>query len=141
MYSFIYNAGKLALLKGEVQPLADTLRAALVTEDYVADKDAHAFFADVSHEVSGTGYTAGGKALTGLSLSQDNANDRAAVLAANVVWPVGAFTARAAVLYKDTGNPATSPLLAYMNFGGDHTVSGEDFNLEWSPEGVIYLGE
>lgn len=141
MYSFIYNAGKLTLLKGQVQPLADTLRAALVTGDYVADKDAHTFFADVSHEVSGTGYTAGGAALTGISLSQDNANDRAALLADNVVWPVSAFTAHAAVLYKDTGNPATSPLLAYLNFGGDHTVSGEDFNLEWSPEGVLYLGE
>ncbi|MCW5874161.1 MAG: hypothetical protein KIS88_05895 [Anaerolineales bacterium] len=141
MYSFIYNAGKLALLKGEVQPLADTLRAALVTEEYVADKDAHEVLADISHEVTGGGYTSGGKALASVSLAQDNANDRAAILADNVVWPVGAFTARAAVLYKDTGNPATSPLLAYMNFGGDHTVSGEDFNLEWSPEGVLYLGE
>lgn len=141
MYSSVYNAGKLALLKGQVQPLADTLRVALVTDAYVADKDAHAFFADITHEVSGTGYTAGGKALTSVALSQDNANDRAALLADNVVWPVSAFTARAAVLYKDSGNPATSPLLAYMNFGGDHTVSGEDFNLEWSPEGVMYLGE
>ena len=141
MYSFIYNAGKLALLKGQVQPLADTLRAALVTDAYVADKDAHQFYADISHEVTGTGYTAGGKALTTVSLTQDNANARAALLADNVVWPVGAFTARAAVRYKDSGSPATSPLLAYMNFGGDHMVSGEDFNLEWSPEGVIYLGE
>lgn len=141
MYSFIYNAGKLALLKGEVQPLAHTLRAALVTDAYLANKDAHAVFADISHEVTGTGYTGGGKALSGVTLVQDNANDRAALKADNVVWSVGAFTARAAVLYKDTGNPATSPLLAYMNFGGDHTVSGDDFNLEWSPEGVIYLGE
>lgn len=141
MYSFIYNAGKLALLKGEVQPLTDTLRAALVTQSYAADKDAHAVFADISHEVVGTGYSAGGKVLTGLALAQDNANDRAVLQADNLVWPVGAFTARAAVLYKDSGSAATSPLLAYLNFGGDHTVSGEAFYLEWSPEGVLYLGE
>ncbi|MBX3002324.1 MAG: hypothetical protein KIT29_03600 [Anaerolineales bacterium] len=141
MYSFIYNAGKLAWLKGEVQPLLDALRVALVTAEYVANKDSHQVFADISNEVVGTGYSAGGQLLSGVVLTQDDANDRAVLQANSPLWAVGAFTARAALLYKDSGNPATSPLLAYMNFGADHTVSGEDFNLEWSPEGVLYLGE
>lgn len=141
MFSFLYNAGKLAILRGDVQPLVDLLKVALVGSAYSADKDAHAVFADLSDEVSGSGYTAGGQALSDVSLTQDDANDRAVLGATASVWPVASFSARGAVLYKDSGSPATSPLLAYLDFGTLHTVSGEDFYLEWNPEGVLYLGE
>jgi hypothetical protein len=141
MFSFIYNAGKVALLSGAIQPLTDTLKVALVTASYAANKDSHDYFNDVTNEISGTGYTAGGKALSGISVAQDNANDRAALQASTVTWTVGTFTARGAVLYKATGNPATSPLIAFMDFGANLSVAGQDFNLEWNPHGVIYLGE
>jgi hypothetical protein len=141
MFSILYNAGKAAILRGDINPLSDTLKVALVTASYTADKDNHDFFNDVSGEVSGTGYTAGGKTLASLAVTQDNANDRAVLTAATAVWAVASFSARGAVLYKATGNPATSPLLAYMDFGITHTVSGEDFYLEWNPSGIIYLGE
>jgi hypothetical protein len=141
MFSFLYNAGKAAILRGDVAPLVDALKVALVTESYVADKDAHAFFADLSGEVAGSGYTAGGQALASVAVSQDDANDRAVLTADTLVWPVASFTARAAVLYKDSGSPAASPLLAYLDFGLNQTVSGEDFYLEWNPDGIIYLNE
>lgn len=141
MFSFIYNSAKFAILSGAIQPLVDTLKVALVTSAYSANKDGHDYFNDVTGEVSGTGYTASGKALSGLSLSQDNANDRAALLASNLSWSVGTFTARGAVLYKASGSAATSPLIAYMDFGADRSVAGQDFNLEWNPNGLIFLGE
>jgi hypothetical protein len=119
----------------------DTLKVALVTSSYTANKDGHDYFDDVTSEVSGTNYTAGGKTLAGISLSQDNANERAALLASNLTWSVATFTARGAVLYKATGNPATSPLIAYMDFGVDRSVAGQDFNLEWNPNGLLFLGE
>jgi hypothetical protein len=141
MFSFLYNAGKLAILSGAIQPLVHTLKVALVTAAYMASKDGHDFFNDVSGEVSGTGYAAGGQALSGVSLAQDNAADRAGLHASDLTWAVGTFIARGAVLYKDSGNPATSPLIAFMDFGENRSVAGQDFTLEWNPDGDIILGE
>lgn len=76
-----------------------------------------------------------------LTVGQDNVNDRAAVHGDDVTWPLATFTARAAVIYKATGSPATSPLIAFLDFGEDKIVSGEDFSLDWNSEGIFYLGE
>lgn len=141
MISYLYNAGKVALLRGQIDLAGGAIKVALVTSDYVVDKDNHDFFNDITNEVSGTGYTAGGKALAGAAVSQDNANDRAVFDANDLVWSVATFTARAAVLYKSTGSAATSPLIAFIDFGEDRSVSGEDFSIVWHQDGILYLGE
>lgn len=141
MFSFLYNSGKLALLNGDVDLDADTIKVALVGSGYSANKDTHDFFNDVSSEVSGTGYTSGGKTLVSPALSQDNLNDRAVLSADDLTWTLASFTARAAVVYKATGSAANSPLIAFLDFGADVTVSGEDFTLSWHPEGILYIGE
>lgn len=141
MFSFLFNSSKLALLNGDIDLAADTIKVALVGSGYSADKDAHEFFDDVTDEVSGTGYTAGGKTLVNAALAQDNVNDRAVLSADDLTWPLATLTTRAAVVYKSTGNPATSPLIAYLDFGADETVNGEDFTIVWHQDGVLYLGE
>jgi len=69
-------------------------------------------------EITGSGYTAGGKVLT---ISQvptyDAANDTAYVNFANVVWNPASFTARAALIYNSTTNAA----VAVIDFGSDKT--------------------
>jgi hypothetical protein len=141
MISYLYNAGKVALLRGNIDLAGGAIKVALVTSGYLADKDAHDFFNDVTNEVSGAGYAAGGKTFTGAAVNQDNTNDRAVLVANNVVWPVAAFTARAAVLYKSTGNAATSALIAFIDFGEDRAVSGQDFSIVWHQDGILYIGE
>jgi hypothetical protein len=76
-----------------------------------------------------------------LAVAKDNANNRAGLHGDDVVWSLATFTARAAVLYKATGSPGTSPLIAFMDFGEDKIMSGEDFSLNWNSEGILYLGE
>jgi len=69
-------------------------------------------------EITGTGYTAGGKTLT---VSQvpvyDASNDTAYVSFANVVWSPASFTARAALIYNST----TGAAVAVLDFGSDKT--------------------
>lgn len=77
MTSILYNSAKTALLNGGIDLLSDTLKVALVTASYVPDVDTHQYYDDVTDEISGTGYTAGGKTLTGKTITQDDANDRA----------------------------------------------------------------
>jgi hypothetical protein len=124
----------------------------LVTSSYSPDKDAHEDCADVTNEVTGTGYSGGGEELTWTdeiafpsgqsdAVSQDNINDRAEFDADDVIWGSSTITARAAILYKDSGTPSTSPLIAYIDFGNDFSASDEDFTIEWDGEGILYLGE
>lgn len=141
MTNIIYNKGKTKILNAGIDLLSDTIKCALVTSSYTPDKDAHVFFDDITNEVSGTGYTAGGKALANKAINQDDTNNRAEFDADDVIWTVSTLTARAAVLYKDTGTDSTSPLIAYIDFDTDYTTSGTDFTIEWDAEGIFYLGE
>ncbi len=141
MVNLIYNKGKTEILNGAIDLLTDTIKVALVTSSYSPNKDTHDYFDDVTNEVSGTGYTAGGKALANKSVTQDDTNDRAEFDTDDVTWTVSTITARAVVLYKDSGTASTSPLLAYIDFGDDYTTLGEDFTVEWDTEGILYLGE
>ena len=141
MSSFIYNSAKLRILQGVFDFTSDEFKVALVASAYSPDKDAHEFFVDLTNEVTGTNYTSGGKVLQNILLSQDDENDRAILDADNLVWAVATFTARAAVIYKNTGSAATSPLLAYIDFDEDLEAAGEDFILQWHQDGIMSLGE
>lgn len=140
MSSLVYNGAKEALLNGGFDFASDDLKVALVTGAYTADIDADEFFADISNEVSGTGYSSGGKSLSNVSVGRDDANDRAYLDADDLTWTLATFTARAAVMYQNTGTPGTSRLLAYVDFDEDKISSGQDFTIEWHAEGILYLG-
>ena len=139
---FLYNAAKTALLNNSLDLLSDTFNVALMTDNYIPDRDADVYFGDINaDEASGTGYTAGGKTLTGKVITQDDANDRAAFDATDPVWTLLTTSTNAAVIYKATGSPATSPLLAYIEFDQLYTPNGADFTIEWDANGIFTLGE
>lgn len=141
MANALYNFGKGELLKGNIDLENDTIKVALVTSTYTPNVDTHDDFADVTNEVSATGYTAGGAALTNASVTVDDTNDRAEFDANDTVWTItGSLTAAAAIVYKDTGSAASSPLLAYFDFGQDETATDGDFTIEWNAEGILQLG-
>jgi hypothetical protein len=116
---------------------SDTIKCALATSTYTPDPDAHDFFNDVTHEVSGTGYTAGGATLGTKPATVVGATNYVMLDAADVSWATASFTARYAVVYKSTGTPSTSPLLGYVDFGADQTVSTGTFTITWDATGVL----
>lgn len=116
----------------------DTIKVALLADTYTPDQDAHDFFDDVSaHEVSGTGYTAGGVALVGKSFSYTGATNNIVLDADDVTWPNSTITARYAVVYKDTGTASTSPLLGLADFEQNETSSAADFTVSWDAAGIL----
>jgi len=141
MASLIYNIGKKEILSGEIDLTNDTIKCAMVTSSYTPNKDTHEHFDDIDNEVVGSPYVAGGSELANKAFNADNTNDRGEFDADDVTWAVATLTARAAIIYKDTGTPATSTLIAYVDFGDDYSTTGEDFTIEWDSEGVLYLGE
>lgn len=141
MASLIYNVARTGLVNGDINLVTDTLKIILVSSTYTPDIDAHQFYSQITNEiVTGGGYTAGGVALTGQAVITDLSNDRAALDANDVTWASATITAaRAAVIYKDTGTPATSKLITYIDFGADKSSSGGDFTLAWDVTGILRL--
>lgn len=93
-----------------------TLKMALYTSE--ADLGANTLVYTTSHEVVGTGYTAGGKVLTGVTVNKSGTT--AYLDFADVTWDPAAFTARGALIYNtNLGNLA----IAVLDFGADKTAT------------------
>jgi hypothetical protein len=120
---------------------ADTIKCGLATSSYTPDQDAHDFYNDITNEVAnGNGYTTGGVALTTSAPAYDSASNTLRLDASDAQWTSASFTARYAFVYKDTGSAATSPLLGYVDFGGDETVSSGTFTIAWdATDGVLRI--
>lgn len=119
---------------------ADTIKVALTTSTYTPNQDTHDYYDDITNEVAnGNGYTTGGTALAGKSINYDTATNAIQLRGGTAQW-TGSFTARYAVIYKDTGNGATSPLMGYVDFGGDETISSATLSVVFDQtEGVLKI--
>lgn len=144
MASVFYNNYYEELAKAfynETTP-SGTVKIALVTTSYTPDIDNHAYWSDITGEASGSGYTAGGQAVDSLTITQDNTNDRCNIDIANETFStVTVSNVDGAILYKDTGTPATSPLICYIDFteGAQSTVSG-NFTININASGIHTIG-
>lgn len=107
---------KSQVLQGVHDFNTDTFYLALYSAEASLGADTTVY--GVSNEVSGTGYTAGGKAMTGVSVASSGGT--AYVTFSNVSWDPASFTARAALIYNASkGNKA----VAVLDFGADKTAT------------------
>lgn len=133
MASLIYNNALWNLVKGAIDFDTDTFKCMLVTSTYTPNKDTDDFRNDVTNEVTGTGYTAGGTAATVTVNAIDTANDRVEVTLGAVSWPTATLTARGAVYYKSRGGASSADeVVAYIDFGSDIAAAGGTFSLSAS---------
>lgn len=132
MASLIYDSFADDLSKGNVVPNTDTFKALLVTATYTPNKGTHLKRSDVTNEVTGTGYTAGGAAVT-CTVAKDTTNHRETYTFSNPSWATATITARAAVIYKSRGGVASADeLVCYVDFGADVSSTGGTFSVTFS---------
>lgn len=117
--------------------VTDTIKVMLATSTYTPNQDTHDFVNDVTNEVSGTGYTAGGATLGSKTVVYTGASNKLVLDAADTSWTTATFTARYAIVYKDTGTASTSPIMGTVDFGGDQTVTAATFSIVWDADGVL----
>lgn len=117
---------------------ADDFYVSLHGSGYTPNVD-HDFFSDVTSEVAGTGYTAGGVLLTGAAATYDATNNRTYLDFADPGWTTATVTFRYAVWRKDTGSSATSPLICYTDFGADQVYSASNILLTIDPTGLLRI--
>lgn len=122
MASLIYNSFWFDVFTDAINLGTDTLYTMLVTSSYTENKDNHLKRSDITNEVTGTGYTAGGIAQP-YTVSKDNNTDQIIVTFSAISWPNTAITARKAITYKRRGGAAAADELVYCNdFGTDQTT-------------------
>jgi hypothetical protein len=135
--AYWYGRAFLSVFNKELDIDSDTIKCMLTTSTYSPNQDTHRYKSDVTNEVSGTGYTAGGVTLTGVVQSYTGATNVWAFDADDASWTGASFTARYAVVYDSTpATDATRPLLTYVDFGGDQTVNGANFTVQWDAAGI-----
>ena len=136
----LYNNGKKNLMNGGIDLDTDTIKVALLANTYTPNIDTDNDFADVSaHEISGTGYNAGGATLANKSVTADTTDDEGVFDADDVTWSTATITARYAVVYKSTGTPANDLLICYVDFGSDQSSSASNFTIQWNAEGIVNI--
>ena len=128
-------------MDADIDLASDTIRVALVTSSYTPNQDTHTDFDDVTNEVVGAGYVADGEALANKTVTQDDTDNEGVFDADDVVWTTSTITARGAVVYKDTGTPSTSSLIAYIDFGTDKTSTVGTFTITWNAEGILNIAD
>ena len=129
MASLIYNSAVDDMARGAIDFDTDTFKIMLVTSTYTANKDSHDKRDDVTNEVSGTGYTAGG-ATVACTVTKDTANDKVTLAFASTSWATATITARGAVIYKSRGGSSSADeLVAYIDFGSDVSSTAATFTV------------
>lgn len=140
MASALYNSFKRDIMNGAIDLDTDSIKILLVTSSYTQDIDAHTKRSDLTNEVSGTGYSAGGSALATKVVSADNTDNEGVFDADDLTWSTSTITARGAVAYKARGGASSADeLICYFDFGADKSSSGGNFTLQWNSEGLINL--
>ena len=127
--------------KGVHDFTSDTLKLALVDDTITpAADDGTPVWGDYSaNEVSGTGYTAGGEALSGVTYTE------AAGVATlddtgNVSWSqngAGFTDAYWAILYND--DAASDQAIGFIDLGGPVSLVDGDVTVTWNASGIITI--
>lgn len=99
-----------------------------------ANLDAWVNRSDVTNEVTGTGYTAGGVAVTATVSSVDTTNNRVSIAFSNLApgWTSSTITALAATIYVSTGTASTDKLVTMVDFGGTVSSTNGNFSVTFS---------
>ena len=106
------------IVQGDQDLAVDTLKMALYTGFATLGPTTTAYTTD--NEVTGTGYTAGGVVITGVTVNSDAAANTVYIDFNDVSWPGANFTARGALIYNST---QSNKSIAVLDFGSDKIFS------------------
>ena len=124
MANALYAKGKEKILSGSINLPSDTIKASLLSSAYTANLSTDEFWSTISANLLNTSQTLASKSVTA------GVFDAADVTFTAVT---SGSTAKAIVIWKDTGTPSTSPLLVYIDTitGFPLATNGGDITITW----------
>ena len=137
MASFNFNSFVFDVVTGSIDLNTDNFKMMLVSVlPGETAKDTWTKRSDVTNEVTGTGYTAGGTAVTLTVAAVDTANNDVEVTCSAPSWPSSTISGVAGVIYKSRGGAASADeLVGSIDFGGTVTSTNGTFTV--TPSGSI----
>lgn len=134
MANALYPLWKQALLEFTANNDLDgqTVKVALIDTGVYTYNAADQFYSSASSAAVGTPQTIGSKTFTNGVFDGDDVTFTA----------VTGNSVEALIIYIDTGNPATSPLVAYIDTsvtGLPVTPNGGDITITWNASGIFAL--
>lgn len=132
MANALYPKFKELLLKGDIDLENDTIKIAIVDLADYTYSSAHDFLNDIGSAIVGTPVTLTSKTVTNGTFD----------FADPTLVAVSGDPCEAVILYKDTGNTATSPLIAYIDSGAiglPVTPNGGNIGLQVNASGCFSL--
>lgn len=112
----------------------DTFVMQLVTDTFTPNFNTHDYEADITGEVSGSGYTAPGKAMSGESITIGSGvwTFDASV---DTQWTSASISSiRGRVIFDDT--LTSDPLILATNFGADYQVTSGTLTIQENASGI-----
>jgi len=134
-----YSKGLEVALKavtGDTAAPTGTLRGAFMATTYTQDQETHQFYSDIVASIS-SGTTK--RAVSGIAINVDTANNRVEIDFTDVSeTPVTAVTNQF-VLFMDTGDNSTSPLIAQGALSATLSPVGGTLTLTVNAEGLAAI--
>lgn len=128
MSSYAYDSYVDDVFAGNIIK-TDTYFVMLTTSGYTPNQATHTKRSDITNEVVGTGYTAGGQAIVP-TFTKDTTNHKLVIVFPQVTWPTSTITARKAVYYKRRGGASSADELVVVDdFVSDVTTAATTFTL------------
>ena len=130
----IYGEFYKEVFKGAINWETDAFKVVLLKDAYTVDLLNHKVLNDlnlVANEATGTNYVSGGETLTNKGVTYEHATRKVNITADDIQWDNSSISARYAVLYKDTGDGATSTLVKVTDFTETKTSTNSIFKIAW----------
>jgi hypothetical protein len=130
MASLLYTSALEDDAKGAIDWDTDTFKGMLVTATYAPNKGTHMKRSDVTDEVTGTGYTAGGTTVT-VTVTKSTSPHQLVLTFGAVSWASSTISARGLVIYKSRGGASSADeLVLYNDFGATTSSTGGTFAVD-----------
>lgn len=123
------------LAKAAINFGTDSFKCLLVSSvPSEANLDSWVNRSDVTNEISGTGYTAGGVAVTATVGAVDTTNNRQSITFGNLSpgWTSATLTAVGCIIYKSTGVAGNDKLVTFVDFGGTVSSTAGNYSVTFS---------
>lgn len=117
---------------------AEDNKVLMVTDSETPNFDTHDFRNDITSEVTGTGYSAGGTAITSTEITVSSGT--LVFDGADVQWTSSTIAnAMAAVGYTNVSGTATDQLIWLSDFVNAASSSNGTFTVQWSGSGIFTI--
>lgn len=113
-----------------------TIKVMLVDSTYVQDQ-AHEFRSDITGEITGSGYTAGGATATGVTITLTAGGQTTMTCDPIAFGSLAATDIAGAIFYISTGTSTTDRIIAFDGFGSIPTATTSVYTYNPDPSGVV----